>query len=314
MPSRSSTESSARTMRIRVARPCSWSGDSTSTPPVSPTTRPGQTARARVQRTGASSASIADADSSALEMKPSAELRATSAPKSVPSRLDVRITWTGTSSRGSRSAISNPSTSGSWTSRRRAQGGAPSPLQLRRCRSLLLPRRRNPWRLEQLTRGRPEVRVVVDDENPTRHETIVPSDRDLRSVAGPTLSIDALAWPRGGGIDPAEMTGKANRWPKSTPRSAESRHSSPLRRSRSRCSRQSPKRPAGSSEARTAATVRLDEDSAAHRRELERRRRRRHRGRNPRARTATPAAQCTAPRTRAAASTTTRTFQAKPHG
>jgi hypothetical protein len=42
--------------------------------------------------------------------------------------------------------------------------------------------------LEQLTRGSPEVRVVVDNENATRHETIVPADAAMRSVAGPTLS------------------------------------------------------------------------------------------------------------------------------
>src|SRR5207244_3982772 len=48
------------------------------------------------QRAGESSASIADADSPAFGTKPSAELPATRAPKSVPSRLDVRITSTGT--------------------------------------------------------------------------------------------------------------------------------------------------------------------------------------------------------------------------
>jgi hypothetical protein len=51
------------------------------------------------QRAGASSASIADADSSAFGTKPSAELSAMRVPKSLSSRLDVRITATGMSSR-----------------------------------------------------------------------------------------------------------------------------------------------------------------------------------------------------------------------
>jgi hypothetical protein len=42
--------------------------------------------------------------------------------------------------------------------------------------------------LEQLTRGSSEVVVVVDEENPTGHETIVPAPEAGRSVAGPTLS------------------------------------------------------------------------------------------------------------------------------
>jgi hypothetical protein len=42
--------------------------------------------------------------------------------------------------------------------------------------------------LEQLTRDRPEGGVVVDDENTTRHEPIVPAHVAMRSVAGPTLS------------------------------------------------------------------------------------------------------------------------------
>jgi hypothetical protein len=42
--------------------------------------------------------------------------------------------------------------------------------------------------LEQLTRGSSEVAVVVDEENPTRHEAIVPAHAAMRSVAGPTLS------------------------------------------------------------------------------------------------------------------------------
>jgi hypothetical protein len=42
--------------------------------------------------------------------------------------------------------------------------------------------------LEQLTRGCPEVGVVVDDENTMRHEAIVPAHGAMRSVAGPTLS------------------------------------------------------------------------------------------------------------------------------
>ena len=42
--------------------------------------------------------------------------------------------------------------------------------------------------LEQLTRGCPEVGVVVDEKNPTRHEAIVPAHAAMRSVAGPTVS------------------------------------------------------------------------------------------------------------------------------
>jgi hypothetical protein len=42
--------------------------------------------------------------------------------------------------------------------------------------------------LEQLTRDCPEVAVVVDDENSTGYEAIVPAEGALRSVAGPTVS------------------------------------------------------------------------------------------------------------------------------
>ncbi len=41
--------------------------------------------------------------------------------------------------------------------------------------------------LEKLTRGSPEVSVVVDDENAARDEAIVPAQGAMRSVAGPTL-------------------------------------------------------------------------------------------------------------------------------
>ena len=51
---------------------------------------------------------ISEAESSAFGMKPSAELPATSAPKSAPSRLEVRITRGGTSSSESRSASLEP--------------------------------------------------------------------------------------------------------------------------------------------------------------------------------------------------------------
>ena len=64
---------------------------SSSTPRVSP--KGGcDTKRERLQPGARASASIAEAESSAFGMKPSAELAATSAPKSAPSRLDMRIT------------------------------------------------------------------------------------------------------------------------------------------------------------------------------------------------------------------------------
>src|SRR5215211_499026 len=62
----------------------------------------------RPQRAGASKASIADADSSAFGRKPSAGLPATRAPKSAPSRLDVRRTAAGTASCVTHLATSNP--------------------------------------------------------------------------------------------------------------------------------------------------------------------------------------------------------------
>jgi hypothetical protein len=50
--------------------------------------------------------------------------------------------------------------------------------------------------LEQLTYGSSEVAVVVDEENPARHEPIVPAHTAMRSVASPTIRAshdDALA-------------------------------------------------------------------------------------------------------------------------
>jgi hypothetical protein len=49
---------------------------------------------------------------------------------------------------------------------------------------------------EEQTRGFSEVAVVVDEENPTRHDAILPAHATMHSVASPTISTslaDALA-------------------------------------------------------------------------------------------------------------------------
>ena len=126
---------------------------------------------------------MSDAESSALGTNPSAELPATSAPKSAPSRLEMRIT------RGAGSSSAQPR-------------GDFEPVEVRQlhvhdrhvravCRRFLDPTGAGvgfgddgeAGPLEQLSRRGAEGAVVVDDENAMIHLLIVPAR--VRSMVWP---------------------------------------------------------------------------------------------------------------------------------
>ena len=143
-----------------------------------------------------SSASIADADSSALGTKPSAGLPATSAPKSAPSRLDVRITQVRTSRAKTLRDLEsvnvrelNIDEHQVGTVLLRPFDPAVAGFRLRR--------RRESMALEQLTRGWPEVAVVVDEEDTTGMKRSCQRARRC-AVWLARLFLGALAWRRGG--------------------------------------------------------------------------------------------------------------------
>ena len=186
MPSRRSTESSARATRIG-AWACSGSGSSSSTPRIVAETER-LSRRGMAQRVGASNASIAATESSAFGMKPRAELSVTSAPRSLLSRPEVRITSSVRSKPGE--LLCNLEAVGVWQlhvnddeiwlvfagklDAARARCGPSDDDEA--------------VRLEDLAQSAAERGVVVDDKNPSAHGQILPATASSRSVASPTLS------------------------------------------------------------------------------------------------------------------------------
>ena len=130
---------------------------------------------------------MSEAESSAFGRKPSAELPATSAPKSAPSRLEMRIT------RGGALELGQPR-------------GDLEPVEVRQlhvhdrqvravCLRFLDPAGAGSGfgddgeagSLEQPSRRSAEGAVVVDDENAMIHRLIVPARAPIHGVASPTL-------------------------------------------------------------------------------------------------------------------------------
>ena len=130
---------------------------------------------------GASSASIARAESSALGMKPSAGLLATSAPKSdaVEARGQDHLQAPGRA----RESVRRPRTRRSPVAARRrspGRGGASSPPGRPRLPFSGLGHDDEAASLEQLSRRCAEGAVVVDDEHAPAHGRIVPAARRAR--------------------------------------------------------------------------------------------------------------------------------------
>src|SRR4051794_21192112 len=185
MPSRKSTVSSATTTRIRVASRCCCCGDSASTPPVSPTTAIGtnssRSARRREQRLHCGRGKLAFRDEAerraALDERPEVGAAEGRRQDHLERQIETREPL------GDLEPVDvgqlNIEQHQVRTVLQRPFDGAGAGFCLRDHRESMA--------LEQLTRRFPEAAVVVDEENATSHQAIVPAHAAGRSVAGPTL-------------------------------------------------------------------------------------------------------------------------------